>query len=588
VSRQAAQAANQTPHPALPAHPVARRFWLALNLHLAGAGERAALGLRVALAGKPDFEALAQCLWLLRQHGSTIEAALLMLDRVPPLLPGNADAHFARGDALFSLDRFAEAVASYDRAITLEPRHVEAYVNRGRALSRAGDDEAALASHDRALAIAPDHVSATRDRGIALHGLDRFAEALDCFDRVVAARPNDPSAHSNRGAALSSLDRMDAALACYQRANAIDPDFLDAYVNHGLALNRVGRFDAALDCFERVLAVRPDDANVHLAAAEARLALGDFAAGWPEYEWRRLTRAPADRPDEPQPQWRGEDDLAGRTILLSSEQGLGDTLQFCRYAPLVGRTLVGRRARLVLEVPASLVRLLSTLAGDARIVAKGDPLPPVDVRCPLVSLPLAFGTRLQNIPAEVPYLHADPDQVSRWRERLAPLPGRRVGLVWAGDPRPEDRSARVIDRRRSITLAHYAPLGRIPGVSLVSLQKGEAAQQTGAPPAGMTIHDWTDELEDFADTAALVAALDLVISVDTSVVHLTGALGQPIWVLNRFDTCWRWFRTGAGSLWYPTARLFRQPSAGDWDTVITEVAAALRDFAPSDAQVSLP
>jgi len=551
---------------------LARRFWLALSLHAAGLGKDVASALDAALVAEPDIATLANCLGILRQHGSTQEAALIMLEVL-----GTSNALCTRGDLLFSLQRFEEAIASYDRAIALDPANVAAHSNRGCALTCAGDNEGAVAAHDRALEIAPNHMLAVLNRGIALHNLHRHDEAVASFDRALAISPDDPGVHSNRGTALANLGRMDEALVCYERAHALNPKFVDAYVNHGMALKRLCRFDEALVCFARALELHPDDANVHLAVAEVRLMLGDFASGWREYEWRWKTRAAAHRDDGPQPQWRGEDELAGRTILLTGEQGFGDTLQFCRYVPLVAR-----QGKVVLRVEPSLVRLLSTLAGDPQVVANDDEVPENALQCPLLSLPMALGTTLDTIPAEVPYIRAEARQVARWQRRLSALPGLRVGLVWAGEPRPDDIAAYALDRRRSVTLDRYAPFGRVPGVSLVSLQLGSAAQQMASSP--LTVHDWTSELGDFADTAALITALDLVISVDTAVVHLTGALGKPIWVLSRFDGCWRWLRDRTDSPWYPTARLFRQPRDGDWDSVIADVAAALRVWENKDGE----
>jgi len=244
-------------------------------------------------------------------------------------------------------------------------------------------------------------------------------------------------------------------------------------------------------------------------------------------------------------------------------------LQFCRYVPMLAR-----RARVILEAPRPLVRLLSGLEGVAAIVAEGEPPPEYDGWIPLMSLPLAFGATLGTIPRSIPYLHADPERSAMWKARLGALPGRKVGLVWAGSPRHGQPRANLIDRRRSMPLSHYAPLAGVPGISLISLQKGDASGQ--APPDGTRLHDWTGELHDFADTAALVDALDLVVSVDTSVVHLAGALGKPVWVLNRYDQCWRWLWGRTDSPWYPTARLFQQRTPGDWAGVVSDVADALR------------
>jgi hypothetical protein len=260
--------------------------------------------------------------------------------------------------------------------------------------------------------------------------------------------------------------------------------------------------------------------------------------------------------------------LAGKTILLHAEQGLGDVLQFCRYAPLVAA-----QADVVLQVPGPLVRLLTSLPGRGRIVAEDEPLPEFDLHCPLLSLPFAFKTTLETIPRAIPYLAAAPAAVAAWRDRLVVLSGLRVGICWAGNP-----VVQSIDGRRSVGLARLAPLGDIAGAHFVSLQKGVAGADAVRPPNGMTIHDWTDELQDFADTAALIEALDLVITVDTAVAHLAGALGKPVWILSRFDACWRWLDGRDDSPWYPTARLFRQTAAGDWDDVVARVGGALREY----------
>ncbi len=335
----------------------------------------------------------------------------------------------------------------------------------------------------------------------------------------------------------------------------------------------LGRREEALASCERAIALKPDSPEAHFNKGACHLALGDYERGWEGYEWRWQTRHAAALPDFPGPLWRGDAAIANQTILVHAEQGFGDSLQFCRYVPMLAR-----RARVVLDVPRPLARLLASLDCDMQIVARGDDLPPFDAWIPMLSLPRAFNTTLATIPAAVPYLRADPEQASRWRDRLAALPGRKVGLVWAGSPLSPQPRALAMDRRRSMTLQQFAPLAEIPGLCLISLQKGEGAPQASTPPDGMVLHDWTNELRDFADTAALVEALDLVISVDTSVVHLAGALARPVWVLNRFDQCWRWLSGRTDSPWYPTARLFRQPEPGDWGSVIGEVAEALRNL----------
>jgi hypothetical protein len=300
----------------------------------------------------------------------------------------------------------------------------------------------------------------------------------------------------------------------------------------------------------------------------ALLQAGQFTEGWAEYEWRwRLKRQLKHVRPFKQPRWAGEA-TGDRILLLHAEQGFGDTLQFCRYA-----SLVAAGHRVVLEVQQALVPLLSGLPNVEQVVGHGDKLPSFDVHCPLLSVPGILGTRRETIPNAVPYLSADVAAVERWQKRLAALPGRKVGLVWAGNP------AMSADRWRSIDLAQLGPLATVPGVSFVSLQKGADTGRLDPRQTGLVLHDWVQELGDFAATAALVQALDLVIGVDTSVIHLAGALGKPVWLLNRFNGCWRWLKGGEGSVWYPNLRQFRQAAPGAWDDPIGRLTTALRCWA---------
>jgi tetratricopeptide (TPR) repeat protein len=508
--------------------------------------------------------------------------ALASFDAALAVQPDLAEALCNRGNALLALGRVTEALAAYDRTLALNPGLAQAAMNRAEALERLDQSADALASYDQAIAAAPGLVQALYGRGNLLQSLGRYEEALESFDAALALVPTHAAAACNRATSLRALGRIDAALEGYAQTIALDPTMVAALINHGSLLMMVGRHQEAVVDFAQAKAIAPDNADAHWNEALCRLAMGDFAGGWREHEWR--WRTDALRPGErhyPQKLWLGESSLAGSTILLWGEQGLGDTLQFCRFAPLVAalgeQAGDAGRVNVVLEVPAGLARLIRTMPGLQRVIASNEPPPPLDVHCPLLSLPLALGTTLQTIPAAVPYLAADPDQARAWRIRLAALPGLRVGLVWSGNPRLADRNASAIDRRRSVPLARLAPLGAVPGVTFVSLQKGHRAEEAKAPPAGMAMVDWTDELWDFADTAALVDGLDLVIGVDTSVVHVAGALGKPVWVLNRYDACWRWLHGRTDSPWYPTARLFRQARYGDWDGVIAEAAAALRE-----------
>jgi hypothetical protein len=453
-----------------------------------------------------------------------------------------------------------------------------------------GDRHAeALDTFDAAIALAPDNAAAHNSRGNALIALNRQAEALAAYDRALALDPLYAEVHYNRANLLQALDRLDDALAGYERALELLPDFTEALLNHGATLHRMTRYTEALADFARAQALKPDFVDAHWNESLSRLALGDYREGWRKYEWRwESADMRAARRNFTQPLWLGETELAGRTLLVHAEQGFGDTLQFCRYL-----SLLPPGARVIFEVQQPLLRLMQCLprpvppGAQITLVALGDPLPPYDLQCPLMSLPLAFGTTLQTIPRHARYLLADPTLTGPWRGRLAKLPGLWVGICWSGDPRPHMQGANVIDRRRSTALSSWAPLAELRGISLLSLQKGTGSQQLANPPPGLIIHDWTNELQDFADTAALVEALDLVITVDTAIAHLAGALGKPVWILNRYDACWRWLTDRNDSPWYPTARLFRQPTAGNWEAVFAEVAASLRKVTANSSRRAL-
>jgi tetratricopeptide (TPR) repeat protein len=531
------------------------------------------------------------------------EAAMASFDRAIELNPSHAEAYSNRGAALVALGRPEEALSFYDRAIAPRPDDAAAHNNRGAALVAVGRAKAALAGCDKAIGLKPDYAEPWHNRGNALRALGRTEDALSSYDRAIVLRPDHAETHNNRGATLADLRRPEEALAAYDHAVALKPDYAEAHNNRGSVLRDLGRFDdallscdraielrpdssesyynranaswylgrqeAALTDFEQAIALNPDEPEAHWNQSLCQLSMGDFENGWKGYEWR--WKAGLTPPNLPGRLWLGDFPIDGKTILVHAEQGSGDSLHFCRYLPLLAA-----RATVILGVPWPLTRLLGGLEGVSQIVVTGGKLPPFDAWIPMMSLPLAFRTTLETIPAGVPYLHADPEQESVWRRRLAALPGRKIGLVWAGAPRPGEPRSTAVDRRRSMALQHFAPLAGIPGLCFVSLQKGEPGAQTKTPPDGLVLHDWTDELNNFADTAALIEALDLVISVDTSVAHLAGAMGKPVWILNRYDHCWRWLRNRTDSPWYPTARLFRQPTPGDWASVIDDVAKALR------------
>jgi Tfp pilus assembly protein PilF len=482
------------------------------------------------------------------------------------LRPDYREALIGRGAALQDQKKPEHALQSFERVVALHPDNAEALVNRGAALHELGRSDEALRSFEQALAFEPDNVEALTNRGVVLHDLARYDEALASHDDAVAARPGDAALLNNRGVTLRKLRRLEDALASHDSAIAARPDYAEAYANRGVTLYDLKRFDEALASYDRALALRADYADAHFFKGLASLVTSDFERGWSEYEWRR--RAPAARLTErhfAQPHWFGED-IAGKTILLHSEQGFGDSIQFGRYVPLVAP----RGARVVMEVEAPLCGLMKGLTGVAQVIAKGDPLPHFDIQCPLPSLPLAFETRLETIPSDAPYLRVSEQALHRWSGRLGPKHHLRIGLAWAGNPK------HVRDRERSMRLRDLLPLTDIDA-SFVSLQK-EVRPGEAEMLAGCNVRQFGGDLGDFSDTAALISQLDLVISVDTSVAHLAGALGRPAWILLTHAPDWRWLLDRDDSPWYPAARLFRQSGDREWGGVIAQVREALLRF----------
>lgn len=478
--------------------------------------------------------------------------------------------HYNFGNALARLGRLDDAVTSYERAVALAPDHAGALINLGGVLLGLGRFDAAALRLRRAVVLAPDRSEPHANLGLALLRRGDTEAAVECFEAALALAPDNPGAHANLGSAKQQQGQLEPALTHFERGMALAPGEAGIHTNRGNVLQMLGRLDEAATAHRRALALRPDFADAEHNLATVLLADGRYEEGWPAYESRWRTGQQADeRRDFRQPQWRGETGRGG-TLLIHAEQGLGDTLQFCRYAPLAA----AKGWRVVLEAPAPLVGLLGSLDGVAQVVPPGRPLPPFDAHCPMLSLPLALGTTLSSIPAAIPYLRAAPQLELIWRERLGSIAGEapRIGLAWAGNPNLGNGP--VIDRWRSMAPDLLAPLFAFDGIAFFSLQKGGPKAPARAP-----IFDVMDQVDDFADTAALVANLDLVITVDTAIVHLAGALGKPVWLLDRFSPCWRWLRNREDSPWYPTLRLFRQTRLGDWPPVVERVGAALAAWA---------
>ncbi len=482
------------------------------------------------------------------------------------------DACLQRGVDLHRTGHLDAAEEQYRAALQHRPDFPAAWATLGLARMAAGALDEAEQHQREALRLDPTFPEAHNGLGLVHYQFGRIAEAENCFRGCLRLWPEHPGAHLNLAVALQSRGQHDAAEASYRDALRFGADAAQVHNNLSVLLREMGRVTEAEASARMALRVRPDMADARVNLALVRLLTGRWAEAWPDYEARWLVGGLAlARRGFAQPLWTGEQPIAGRTVLLHAEQGLGDTLQFCRYAPLVA----AQGARVVLEVQPALVRLLAPLAGVAQVVAAGDALPAFDLHCPLMSLPHAFATTPETVPATVPYLAADPAQQAAWRNALAGLPGRRIGLVWAGSMRAWLPHAAALDRRRSMRLADMVPLAAVRGCSFVSLQLGPPAAQLNEPPAGLLVHDVAGHLGDFADTAALVANLDLVIAVDTAVVHLAGALGRPVWLLNRCDTCWRWLLGREDSPWYPTLRQFRRAAQEDWSSLVRRVAEAL-------------
>jgi tetratricopeptide (TPR) repeat protein len=610
--------------------------YLSLGQALMGLGRcaEALASYGAALGLQPDLAIALSCsAAALRELGRPQEA-LSHADAAIALQP-TTDAYCHRGAALRDLGRFAEAVASFDQAIAMDARCIEAHNYRGMALQQLQRPVEALASFDRALALRPQSAELHNNRGNMLRQLRRTSEALASFERAIALQPTFAAAYNNRGLVLQALQRYREAASSYERALALQPDFAEAHNNLGTVQCELGQAAEALDSCTRALQLQPRMHGVHgnlgnalrdlerpeealsqyeLAVLEAPhdadnhchrgnalfdlklipdamasyeraiglnpthaqslfnkslclLLSGEFAQGLPLYEWRKEI-PPAVAPALPGTAWLGETDISGKTLFVYADQALGDTIQFSRYANLAEE----RGARVIFAVQPQLRELLTGLSSAIRVVAPGEQAGGFDYHCALMSLPLAFRTTLAAVPAAVPYLFADPLRVAKWRERIGAT-GFKVGIVWQG-------SRNRIDVGRSVPLEMFARLATIPGVRLISLQKGDGPSQGPKDPVVEVLGDDFDAgAQAFLDSAAVMTHLDLVITCDTALAHLAGALGRPTWIALKQVPDWRWLLDRADSPWYPSMRLFRQSRRGDWDGVFAAIHEALAPLA---------
>jgi len=541
---------------------------LGLSLLAAGRNREAVAANRRAVELAPDLPQAHNNLGLALAADGKTEEAIECHRRAASIAPDFADASYNLGNAYMELGNLDQAIVEFRAAIALRPDWAIAHNNLGVTHRRLGEHALAVECYGRALAAAPEFAMAWANLGGAHLEQRDYEPAIAACRRALQLDPILPDAHNTLGLALCSLGQYPAAIASLKTALAMRPQSALAHNNLGNAYHWSGAWNQALDLYHRAIALKPDYAMPRWNVGLIHLIHADYEQGWPEYEWRSgILELQLLHPDARKPRWDGAG-LHGRRILVYAEQGLGDTLQFVRYLPRIAQ----RGGKIVLSCQRELVELMRIQSNDIECVESTDPNPPrADVQIALPSLPGIFATRLETVPRDVPYLKADAEKARRWETRLDGGGGnsdgrRKIGLAWAGSRRHPH------DPQRSMRLEQFAPLARI-GARLISLQIGDAGAQLDS--SAMEIENWTEELDDFSDTAALIQNLDLIITVDTAVAHLAGAMGKPVWVLINFVPDWRWLLDRTDSPWYPTMHLFRQEKAGDWTTPINRIIAAL-------------
>jgi tetratricopeptide (TPR) repeat protein len=530
----------------------------AVGWHNQGRIPDAAAAYRQLLAADPGNPDALHLLGVALAQMGAPEEAIGLIRAAVKARPDSAMAHNNLGNALKAVKRYDEALVSYERALTLKPDYADAYSGAGQMLLARNRPGEALGKYERAVALRPQDAGAHFNRGVTLTALERHSDAAASYERAVQLKPD-------------LLERHEEALASFERAIVLQPQHADAHYNRGNVLGALRRHDAALASFDRALALQPNYVQARWNSALLKLLRGEWREGWELYEARFAMdelQGPVRR--FAQPRWRGRESVSGKAILLWAERGLGDTIQFSRYVSRVR----AQGADVILQVQPALKSLLGPQFPHARVIAQGEDAGAFDYHCPLLSLPLAFRTDLQSIPADIPYLRVDPDAIESWARRLPGSDATKIGIAWQGNPDAEKNWA----RGRSIPLSAFHALAREPGVRLISLQTGVGAQQL-ADVFRDRVVSFGDTLDPgpnaFLDTAAVMMSLDLVITADTSIAHLAGALGIPVWVALHATSEWRWLLDRRDSPWYPTMKLFRQRSAGDWSAVFDEMAAEL-------------
>jgi tetratricopeptide (TPR) repeat protein len=575
-------------------------YMLGHSLQQKGQLDEAIIHYQKSLSLNPDFADAYYNLGTIFQDKKQYDEAISCYQKVLQLNSNDVDAYYNLGFALQEKGRHEEAIPFYRKALQLNPKLDEAYARIGLALQEMDQSDEAIGFYRKANQLDPNNFVALYGLGTTLQQKEEFDEAIICYKKALQIVPNskaynnlahimqkkqqfdealtcfqkalelDPSyaqVHMSIGAVLYEKQQFDEALTCFQKALELDPSYAEAYCGLGSTLNEKKQLDESMACYHKALQLNPNSAEAHWNMSLAYLTLGNYRDGWKEYEWRwkvkdHLKYGCFHRPTDFTQPILNRLDAAGHTILIYAEQGLGDEIQFIRYAPLVAQC----GAKVVMECHKELFTLFQSVKGVNHIIVQGEPLPGFDIQCPLLTLPLVFNTTLENVISEVPYLGINSSLIRKWGGKIQNNKSAfNIGIAWAGSPTYKGNTL------RSCRLNTFSPLARFKDITFYSLQKGEASGQAKNPPHDLNFIDLTEGINDFSDTAALIENLDLVISVDTAVAHLAGALGRPVWTLLPFAADWRWMLDREDSPWYPTMRLFRQSSPRDWESVIEKV-----------------
>jgi tetratricopeptide (TPR) repeat protein len=492
------------------------------------------------------------------------EEAIESYNKAIAINPDYIDAYFNRGLAYQALEQYGNAIFNYSQVINKNKKYWPAYLNRGLIFLRIGRNHQAIFDFDNVLSINPDNVDAYYNKGNALTELKLYQEALYTYSLGININQSFCDLFNNRGNAFFVLNRIEDALSDYEMALVINPGFYDAYINKANALRSLKQFDQACDCYNIAIAIKPDIADAYWNKSLLKLHLGDFDSGWGLYEWRwKIKPNQSKVRSYKQPLWLGIESIKNKTVLVYPEQGYGDFIQFCRFIDL----LENMGAKVVLETPKTLLSLMRSMKGNFTIIEQDASYPDFDFHCPIMSLPLALKINVSTIPASIPYLYADHNKVNDWSNFLGHKVKPRIGLVWSGSALQKD------DINRSIPLEKFESLLAL-SYDFHALQlEIKDADKLFLGNSSLKIH--SEKLLDFSDTAALIKQMDLVITVCTSVAHLAGALGKPVWILLSRSACYRWMENTHDTPWYPTARLFRQTNHGDWENVINDISSQL-------------